>query len=365
MTSGRAAVRVRGWWLLSLAALLLVLVPWPEAWVERWYARGVFPFVQSAVTWLSNRTTWAVIDVGLVTLVIWVVWRIGMAVRRRARLGMAGALWELTRRVVRVTALVVLLFYVNWGLNYRRTSLEVLLADSAAEPAAAPAASPLLEAAVEHAAREASRLRAAATEGHLTVLPYPVVAEQLEPAFQRALGRLGLPPLSRAGRPKISRVLTPFYTAAGVTGMVNPVALESIVHPDLLSFERPMVLAHEWAHLAGYADEADASAIGWAACVSGTPELQYAAHMFLLLEAAGDLPPATWRRIRAGLDPGVIDDFASLARRLQRQKPVVREAAFTVYDQYLKTNQVEDGVRSYGRAVRVLLTPRMRALVTP
>jgi hypothetical protein len=346
-------------------AIALVAVPWPEAMVERGYSRGVFPYLQSAVTWVSNRTSWAVIDVGLIALAVWLVWRIVVAVRHRPRLGAGAAIWELTRRVLRVAAAIVVLFYVNWGLNYRRTSLEVQLADGAATTASATATSSALVAAVEHAAHEASRLRSGDDERRLTVLPYPVVAEQLESAFQRALARLDLPPLSRAGRPKISRVLTPFYTAAGVTGMVNPVALESIVHPDLLPFERPMVLAHEWAHLAGYADEADASAIGWAACISGTAELQYAAHMFFLLEAAGDVPPATWRRIRAGLDPGVIEDFAALAKRLTRQKPVVREAAFTVYDQYLKTNQVEDGVRSYGRAVRVLLTPRMRALVTP
>ena len=36
--------------------------------------------------------------------------------------------------------------------------------------------------------------------------------------------------------------------------------------PDLLPFERPFVLAHEWAHLAGHADEAEASAVaGWPA----------------------------------------------------------------------------------------------------
>ncbi len=66
-------------------------------------------------------------------------------------------------------------------------------------------------------------------------------------------------------------MLTPFFTWAGVTGMMNPFGLETIVHPDLLPFERPFVLAHEWAHLAGHADEAEASAVGWLACMNGGP----------------------------------------------------------------------------------------------
>ena len=44
--------------------------------------------------------------------------------------------------------------------------------------------------------------------------------------------------------------------------MLNPFGLETIVLPDLLPYERPFVVAHEWAHLAGHADEAEASAIG-------------------------------------------------------------------------------------------------------
>lgn len=357
----REQVRVRGWLALSVAAIALVMVPWPPSAVEHVYTRAIFPVLQSVVTGLSNVTAVAVIDVGLIAIVVWVIVRIVLAVRRRAAVGALQATWELLRRVIRVTAAVAVLFYLNWGLNYRRVSLEVLLQGPAsAQESASPGA---LLAAVEQAAREASRLRAAGAGTDADSAEYTRIAADLEPAFQHALSRLDLPPLARAGRPKVSRVLTPFYTAAGVTGMVNPVALESIVHPDLLPFERPMVLAHEWAHLAGYADEADASAIGWAACVSGTPDLQYAAHMFLLLEGAGDLPRDQWRRIRSGLHPGILEDFAALAQRLTRQEPVVREAAFTVYDQYLKTNQVHDGVRSYGRAVRVLLTPPMRALV--
>ena len=72
--------------------------------------------------------------------------------------------------------------------------------------------------------------------------------------------------------------------------MINPLALETIVHPDLLPFERPFVLAHEWAHLSGHADEAEASAIGWLACMRGGPELAYSANLYLIDTAGGAMP---------------------------------------------------------------------------
>ena len=51
--------------------------------------------------------------------------------------------------------------------------------------------------------------------------------------------------------------------------MTNPFFLEVIINPDLLPFEQPFVLAHEWAHLAGYADESEANFVAWLTCVQG------------------------------------------------------------------------------------------------
>ena len=176
-----------------------------------------------------------------------------------------------------------------------------------------------------------------------------------------ALARLSREPLARPAGRRSSRVLTPFFTAAGVNGMINPIALESIVHPDLLPFERPFVLAHEWAHLAGHADEAEASAVGWLACMNGAPALAYSASLYLIMEgwqsasrrrALTSVRETRSRRARRSRsDPA----------RLMRQQPRVRQASTKVYDQYLKANRVEDGTASYSRAVSLILSAPLRA----
>ena len=51
--------------------------------------------------------------------------------------------------------------------------------------------------------------------------------------------------------------------------MTDPFFLEVIVNPDVLPIERPFVVAHEWAHLAGYADESEANFVAWLTCAHG------------------------------------------------------------------------------------------------
>ena len=48
--------------------------------------------------------------------------------------------------------------------------------------------------------------------------------------------------------------------------------LETLLAPDLLDVERPFVIAHEWGHLAGFADESEANFIAWLACLRGHRE---------------------------------------------------------------------------------------------
>ena len=112
--------------------------------------------------------------------------------------------------------------------------------------------------------------------------------------------------------------------------MINPLALESIVHSDLLPFERPFVLAHEWAHLAGHGDEAEASAVGWFACMNGPPALAYSASLYLII---GRWQPASRRarsRAFANLDAGVRADLEAIRQRLLRQQPQIRQASSKV-----------------------------------
>jgi hypothetical protein len=346
--------QVVGWVVLPVLALLLMFAPMPDWVIDSFYAQDVYPGLQRLVTSATNFMPFAVMDVMLVAILLMVLFALMRVLRIAANRGFVEALWDGLRRALRAGAVLIILFLIAWGYNYRRPPLERVLPGGKAAPPAIEA----LQTAVLDANALGAKLRR--TIGPESNVSYEEVAGALEVPMGQALMQLQQPALSQTGRPKNSILLTPFFTWAGVTGMINPIALESIVHPDLLPFERPFVLAHEWAHLAGQADEAQASAVGWLACMRGTPSLAYSASLYLIMEAASALPGENRQIAMKQLDPGVRADIDAILLRLQKGKPTVQRTASRVYDEYLRANRVADGTASYGRALSLILSAPIR-----
>jgi hypothetical protein len=347
---------VRFWLGALILAVGLAVLPVPAWMIDRFYSRDAYPVIQGAVTTLSNAIPFAVLDLLLVVLVVLLVRWVMRLVRVARASGVVTAAWDVFRRGVRAASIVAILFLLMWGLNYRRTSLEVSLNLTGPRPSADDLQSAILE-----ANALASRVRPSFVPSDAP--GYADVVRRLPAPFNVALRQLNRPTLNVPGRPKYSLVLTPYFTAAGIDGMIDPLALESIVHPDLLPVERPFILAHEWAHLAGAADEAEASAIGWLACMKGDPELAYSASVYLIGEAGSALSRDRWRAVAVRLDPAVRSDLNAIARRVEREQPTVQRTASRVYDTYLKANRVDDGVASYSRALTLILSPTLRAAI--
>jgi hypothetical protein len=340
-------------WIGALVtAVVLAVAPVPTWMVEQFYSRDFYPIEQGVVTSMSNAIPLAVLDLLLLALVVIVVrWLIRFVGVWRED-GPIDAVWEIFRRVVRTGSIVASIFLVMWGLNYRRIPMENALGILGPPPTADELQSAIIEA-NGVAARERPQMTSTADGG------YEDLVRRLRLPFDAALKQLNRAPLEVSGRPKYSLILTPYFTAAGIDGMVNPLALESIVHPDLLPIERPFVLAHEWSHLAGSADEAEASAIGWFACMKGDPALAYSASLYLIGEAGANLPSERWRDVATKLDPAVRADLDAIAQRVSRRQPAVQRTASRVYDSYLKANRVDDGVASYSRALTLILSPKL------
>jgi hypothetical protein len=181
----------------------------------------------------------------------------------------------------------------------------------------------------------------------------------LSAAFARATRDVGIGRAIVVARPKHS-LLDWYFRRAGVDGMTDPFFLETLVAGGVLPFERPFVLAHEWSHLAGIADEGEANFVGWLACVRGPVADQYSGWLFLYGEFAGAVNPGDRAALSARLGPGPRADLRAIRDRFARDvSPRVSTAGWRIYDSYLKANRVEVGVASYAEVVRLVLGVRL------
>src|SRR5262249_4472246 len=140
---------------------------------------------------------------------------------------------------------------------------------------------------------------------------------------------------------------------------------EVIVNPDVLPIERPFVVAHEWAHLAGYADESEANFVAWLVCTRGGALARYSGSRPPYCPGSDTLPRGDSPPRPAAAREGPRQDLLAINARLLRSTPVVRDAAREVYDSYLKANRVERGILSYDAVVRLVLGTRFDAGWTP
>jgi hypothetical protein len=348
-----ASDAVRGWLVSVFFALVLALTPVPAWVVDQFYSRAVYPTIQSWLTTATNLVPFAVLDFILIAGVFLTARRVVKLWSVLRQEGVLEAAWEGACRFVRAAALLTVFFMLVWGLNYRRLPIDTAMAGATAPPPTVAA----LEAILSDANVLASRLRGPAAKAKLN--DFRAVEAELAEPMNAALEHIGRPALEVWARPKHSLVLTPFFITTGVDGMIDPLMLETIVNPDLLPFERPFVLAHEWAHLSGIGDEAEASAVGWLACMKGSPPLAYSASLYLIMEARAAMPVEARTAVNARLDAGVRSDLEVIADRLKRENPRMQRAATRVYEQFLRVNRVGDGTLNDDRALALILTPRV------
>lgn len=323
-------------------AIVAALAPVRADWIDWVFSDGVYAFVQPRLTRLSNLASVALFDVLLVGATILTLAWLALACVRLRTNG-----WRFIARVVTMAAALYLIFLGVWGLNYRREPLRRKIAFHQ-----------------ERVTHEALRQLAAQAVTELNVIhpklpsAWPAWNElppQLSEAFDTARAAVGPRWRVEPGHPKKS-LLNLYFKRTAIDGMVAPFFLEVLVNQEVLPFERPFIVSHEWGHLAGRADESEASFLGWITCMNGPLWARYSAWISLYGTIVTGLPPGERQAIGATLNPGPRQDLIALSERITRQStPMARRVSSAAYDRFLKANRLREGVASYGSVVTLLL----------
>jgi hypothetical protein len=155
-------------------------------------------------------------------------------------------------------------------------------------------------------------------------------------------------------------LLSKLMSYTEITGIFFPFTTEANVNTDIPDYNIPVTMLHELAHLRGFMREDEANFIAYLAGMkSENADLNYSSTMLALIVAGNALyeqNPDLYFTIRDIYSEGVIKDIRANSAYWQKyDDTAVSTISNNINDTYLKANAQEDGVKSYGRMLDLLL----------
>ncbi len=318
------------------SAVALLVVPWPGAWVEAIFGRGLMVASSHLLAPTVGRVPWSVSGILLALAAV------ALAAALASRAGRSA----LRRRLPGILVGLLLSFSLVWGLGYRRAPLAQLLALPPGAPDAADvraAADTLIGVLRETASASPGPSEAATSEARAAAC---IAAE---------VRRLGG---ANVAVPPIAKPLPPgSLLALGFGGVTSPWLLEPHVDAALPPAARLATAAHEMAHAAGFAREADTDALAVLAGLRcGDAGVRYAVALHAVSGLLAGTPRPQRDALAARLPQRARADLEALAVAARRYRSDwASRAATRVYDAYLKGRGVRAGMADYDRATDLVV----------
>jgi len=325
---------------------------------ETIYSRGVYPVLAGIFGRVFGFFPFAVAEFMLYGLIIAALaWLSVQTVRLVVKKGRRKRLLSMLATVFCVVGSAYFAFTILVGFNYHR----VTFADQSGleiRPSSVAELASLYSELVE----QANYLRGQVGEneaGVMTFYPYSVleVAAQAPQGIDRLAEHY---PVFEGFTPRPKPILASRgMSMMNVAGVYIPFTFEATFNADMPHFSIPHTMLHELAHFKGFMREDEANFIAYIASREmDSPAFRYSGAMLALIHTGNALFAADrdlYFELSEGLSEGIWRDFADNRAYWQQFEGRVAEVATAMNDAYLRHNRQEDGVRSYGRMVDLLL----------
>ena len=144
-----------------------------------------------------------------------------------------------------------------------------------------------------------------------------------------------------------------------LSGIYSPFTVEANYNGAMTDYNIPHTICHELSHLKGFMREDEANFIACLACsFSDNRAFRYSGYLLGWIHAANALADAdfeAYQRCASVLCGEARQDLAENNKFWDRYDTKTAEVANQINDTYLKANRQEDGVKSYGRVVDLML----------
>lgn len=352
---------IRPAFLLLLALVLHFLGYFPMA-VENWYSTGIYKGISAT---LRVLTKWVPFSIGDCLYILFIISLLTGFVRFILRFKQSG--WSRSVLMLQAISLlnkilwIYIVFRLLWGLNYNRLGIEYQLKLSKK--------SYDTEEVIGLSNRLIDSLNACRKRLADSVLPQPPLDSIFRMAgigYARAWDEYSFLNYShRSIKPSLFNSLADWV---GFTGYYNPFTGEAQVRTDVPKLVLPFVACHEIAHQLGYASESEANMVGFlAALASEDPFFRYSAYNEIFSYAqreelymlAADKDSVRFQQVielnRERMDTLVRKDRQQVRDFFLQRQHKTSTALNNLYDQYLRINNQDAGLKSYDEVIGWLI----------
>lgn len=313
--------------------------------IAEWYAREVYPSLSSALSAISSLFPFPLEEILIVGLILWLILA---PIWKRKK----GICWRrILLRQAEMLAWVYVWFYLGWGLNYFRYNIYTRLQT----PPVAYEEQHFKDFLSDYTQRLNDTYQPRTEIDTDSLKQYIAAFYAHQPAVY------GLTKPKEWQEPKAFLFYT-LYSKVGVLGSMGPFFAEARLNADLPGVQYPFTYAHEFSHLLGVSNEAEANYWAYRACTeSPCPSLQYCGYFgllpYVLSNASHLLSKADFEAWLQTIRPEVKEQYNEKNRYWKaRYSPLVGRAQDYLYNLFLKGNQIPSGKKNYAEVIGLLLS---------
>lgn len=309
--------------------------------VESLYSRGLYPFIAGFVSSLSSAVGFSLWDIFWAGMILVVLAGIVMVILKKLKLK------QYLLRVIQLGAITYSLFYLLWGFNYFRPSMEKRLGWHTHELNEGSFRT-ILDTLIFNANKNRTAISRA---------DYESMERSIEDSYRSSSPVLGLSWPNGNRKPK-TILVSSWFAKSGVSGYFGPFFNEVHVNHYQLPVDFPFTLAHEKAHQFGIANEAEANLSAFIACTgSDDIRLRYSGYVHMLIYFLNNARMFDdYTDILAKIDEDVISDLREREKyygKLRNKKLEKFQSAAN--DAYLRSNKIDDGIKNYNQVVSLVI----------
>lgn len=337
--------------ILAAILFLLGLLETHPLWIERWYSEGIYLWICRVMHPVFNLFPFSVGDVLYMVVILLIIYYFIKLIRLvfKKQFRLAGIL---ALGVIISIQSAMLTFYVLWGINYFRPS--------AAERLKLPDSdytTTQLVALTKVVIDSANATRARVTHADMLQSNKAIA----HTAINAVLVLSGRSKNFLTYSPKIKLSLfTPVINFLGTSGYYNPFTTEAQMNYAMPVFIRPFVACHEMSHQMGYGAEDEANFVGFLAGIRSNDRLlRYSAWHEAVDECMRDLmfrDTVLHAKMKLLVSPAVHADFVAERDFWLAHENRINFISDILYDNFLKANNQPQGLMTYNRMIRLVMS---------